>query len=456
MVQPIRELPPELPLSSLLKGYSLKNLGPWDCWRIWGKLFQYKFGVRYDVALQQYIGRYRNRNHNEFMFSGGGEMLSANTSFQFNDHALKGNQVKYLSKLIDTHGSGSVAYAILAMLYMWDKNWEENASLSYLSDNFDYWKPKEEVNIQSFTSLFEAYKEDVAADKKIDWGKELGRISIYPEETQSLTLCPLHNDTNPSLSINTKIYKWNCLAYCGGGYIPMLISRVLELPWHLIKNSPTPVIGKRTDKLKPKNNFVATRLLSEQHLILKEYNGVFKRDNLIKWGVKETMGGSLAIPIVNKGGERVGWQLRHNESDDKTFSKYQNIDFSVKEHLFGLYRVIPKNFLMLVEGPLDTICLTQHGFPSVAVMGANLYPSQLELLKAYNPKEICVAFDNDEAGEAGLKQALSMLKGSIKTISYIEFNPWDKDFNFVPITNVYHYIKNRLPISEFYKTPSEE
>lgn len=43
---------------------------------------------------------------------------------------------------------------------------------------------------------------------------------------QIIVLCPLHNDRNPSLSINLDKCVWHCFAGCGGGSLIRLYSEV--------------------------------------------------------------------------------------------------------------------------------------------------------------------------------------------------------------------------------------
>ena len=60
----------------------------------------------------------------------------------------------------------------------------------------------------------------------------------------------------------------------------------------------------------------------------------------------------------------------------------------------------------MTEGPLDAISLQLNGLNATCTQGSNLSRAQADQLK---DKQIIFAYDNDEAGKAGVVQARNMM-----------------------------------------------
>ena len=64
------------------------------------------------------------------------------------------------------------------------------------------------------------------------------------------------------------------------------------------------------------------------------------------------------------------------------------------------------DYIFLTEGPLDAISLQLNGLNATCTQGSKLSHAQTEQLKE---KQIIFAYDNDEAGRAGISQARRLL-----------------------------------------------
>lgn len=120
------------------------------------------------------------------------------------------------------------------------------------------------------------------------------------------------------------------------------------------------------------------------------------------------------FPIINTQGHVLGFGGRAmgnampkymNTSDTFVFNKRLGVYAAnlLKKHR-DLKRVI------LVEGYMDVVSLTQHGVEGVvATLGTALTPEQARLLKRFAP-EVWVAYDGDNAGQNAIMRALEIFE----------------------------------------------
>lgn len=94
--------------------------------------------------------------------------------------------------------------------------------------------------------------------------------------------------------------------------------------------------------------------------------------------------------------------------------------------MFALEKVTNHEFVCVTEGPLDTMWLWQNGYPSVAIFGANLSHTQIQLLSKIRTPELVLAFDNDDTGRKITKYAQEKLGDRFK-ISILDLKNYGKD-----------------------------
>lgn len=108
----------------------------------------------------------------------------------------------------------------------------------------------------------------------------------------------------------------------------------------------------------------------------------------------------IVIPARDYAARLVGITYRL-DFDEPGKPKYWHDNWKSSEHLYGfhLYRDVPVDALYLVEGQLDAQRMRQIGLAAVAVLGAVLHPTQVNLLHQYAQTDtLILAGDNDEAG----------------------------------------------------------
>ena len=79
--------------------------------------------------------------------------------------------------------------------------------------------------------------------------------------------------------------------------------------------------------------------------------------------------------------------------------------------------------------------LNQHGYSAVAVLGASVSPTQIDLISTLHPDEVVLALDNDEAGKKGMDKA-SIDMGNRFMLSYLKLPKQYKDVQEISNINV--------------------
>jgi len=119
----------------------------------------------------------------------------------------------------------------------------------------------------------------------------------------------------------------------------------------------------------------------------------------------------LIIPYMEKDKYLIYFQARNlsvmgvkylNPSREVTGKKSSDILFPYQDDA---------DYIFLTEGPLDAISLQINGVNATCTQGSQLSHAQADALKG---KQIIFAYDNDEAGAEGLKQARKLLLGKNK------------------------------------------
>lgn len=134
-------------------------------------------------------------------------------------------------------------------------------------------------------------------------------------------------------------------------------------------------------------------------------------------------GDRLMFPIRDTRGRIVGFGARSlGDSKPKYINSPETIIFNKGKTLYGLYEVLQQNRhidrLIVVEGYMDVIALTQHGISgAVAALGTACTTQHIQVLLRYS-KQIVFAFDGDVAGRKAawraLQNALPLVGAGIK------------------------------------------
>ena len=266
----------------------------------------------------------------------------------------------------------------------------------------------------------------------VDWATALTDIglSIPVGDSQISILCPFHQDTTESCSINIEKGVWICFAGCGQGHLKGFIADYKGWSYQQVRDFLDNYKGNYKDDL-----FDFTIVEEDKQLPEVEipytlgavppwiFSRDFTKKSMRKWQCGVTSRNGLVLPMFDKDERNVGWAIRQ----EKAIPKYlYSRGLQKSKILYGQHLITPSDTLCVTEGPLDTMWLDQLGFKSVAILGAIMSRKQQELLLTLPVKEIILCLDNDKAGTIGRDKALDMLRGKI-TLSYIKIPSEYKD-----------------------------
>lgn len=124
----------------------------------------------------------------------------------------------------------------------------------------------------------------------------------------------------------------------------------------------------------------------------------------------------VIFPIINTGGKVIGFGGRAIDPGDnpKYLNSAESKVFQKKNNLYGLnisrQSVGKEDYIILVEGYMDTIALYQSGVENVAAsLGTALTENQAKLIKRYT-RNVVLSYDADGAGRAAALRGLEILK----------------------------------------------
>jgi|TARA_R100001460_G_scaffold3030_1_gene9320 DNA primase len=266
----------------------------------------------------------------------------------------------------------------------------------------------------------------------IDWTQALLNLGIdVPVGTDEISiLCPFHDDTSESCSINLDKGVWICFAGCGQGGLKSFLQQYKDWDFRQVNQYLSDYKDLQSKKL-----FVQP--IVEEQGPLPEVNIPFKLGMVPKWifdrgfdkqSMKKWLCGispanGLIIPVKDNNFRTVGWITRQ----EKQIPKYLYSKGLKKSHiLFGQPYIRDSEYVCVTEGPLDAMWLNQLGFPAVALLGMSMSDKQRDLLLTLPTKELILCLDNDEAGQRGKKRAFDLLGNKIK-VSYINIPEGYKD-----------------------------
>ena len=253
-----------------------------------------------------------------------------------------------------------------------------------------------------------------------DWGRALveSGFDVPLNRIEFNINCPFHSDISPSLSINLNKGVWICHSFpedCGKGSIRFLLSKFLGIS--ILEAEKLAIGDINNDDVDYFSDFGVDdiEITEDVQLPIVDFpfdttqvpkwifNRGFTKDALLRWGCGlDAISGSLGVPIEDEDDRMVGWLKRQPNG---LIPKYlYSSGLKKSKILFGLnhfknnieYEV--ENCLFLTEGSLDTIWLSQHNYPSVALLGLFMSGAQERKLSKVNVEELILCLDNDKPG----------------------------------------------------------
>ena len=268
-----------------------------------------------------------------------------------------------------------------------------------------------------------------------------GPTELKRSGREFVTRCPWHDDRHPSLSVSPSRNRVHCFV-CGKGTdaIGWLQDRqgltfqeaVLELARRtgvtVAEGDPETqacfeqewrerraLMAQRTEQRQQFHQDLLQQL--EQGGAAAEYLHArrISPETARTWQLG-VAGGRLTIPLNDASGQTVGFCGRATGNQEP---KYRNstgdLLFQRNGLVFGLDQaaeaIRKQGTALLVEGPLDVIQLHQAGFThAVACLGTSVSDLQLQLLRRQGMKQLLIALDGDNAGQAATERLIEQLQ----------------------------------------------
>ena len=257
-------------------------------------------------------------------------------------------------------------------------------------------------------------------------------------------LCPYHEDSSPSFSINVRKGLFVCYACGAKGNMkdlskhlnvngpretPSTIEEVEEKLAELSK--PVDGIKKRVDASFWTSRYQiglywmdewAKRLPIMMGRTEHEKFGLDSKRDLFALGY-DNIKHELIIPIFDFNGSAESCVRRRLGDFDGPKYLYSK-GFKTSHHLYGAWQVKmdsgvgrPKH-VAIVEGTIDALAMWEVGIPAVALLGSNLSATQKKLLMALDAKSYVVMTDNDTAGKKARWQIENELSRTHCSVSH--------------------------------------
>ncbi|NCB31617.1 MAG: DNA primase [Clostridia bacterium] len=296
-------------------------------------------------------------------------------------------------------------------------------------------------------------------------------------------LCPFHNETAPSFSVDEQKQVYHCFGCKAGGSVIQFVMDIERLSYaeavaFLAEQCHMPLPEMQNDPNYEKRRSLKERLyLANQaaarlyHQLLWEPEGAPILQYLQHRGLSDSVirrfgiGASPTHSFLEKTLTVQGFTKEELvtaglllEKDGRTFDMFRNrAMFPIIDaygHVLGFggramgnampkylntsdtpafnkrYTVFAANLLrkakhlqraLLVEGYMDVVALAQFGVEGVAAtLGTALTPEQARLLSRYAP-EVHVAYDGDRAGQKAILRALDVMEQERIPIKVLDF-----------------------------------
>jgi len=266
----------------------------------------------------------------------------------------------------------------------------------------------------------------------IDWAQVLLDTGIdVPEDYDEFSIrCPFHDDGVASCSINIEKGLWICFAGCGQGSLKNFLRKYLDC--NGVELEKLLVDSQMDFSINFFDDLVATIEEREEFFMKADtskhpswiFDRGFSEETLKEWGCGTTEYNDLVIPIHDLQSNLVGSVTRRINAIPKyMYSK----GLKKSQVIFGAHKLTePKKYVCITEGSLDTMWLNQNGYPSVAILGATMSRSQLDILRSLRTEEYILCFDNDDAGQRAISKAMLDISTSFM-VSYIKMPKKYKD-----------------------------
>ena len=275
----------------------------------------------------------------------------------------------------------------------------------------------------------------------------------FEDAEEVKVLCPFHDDTRPSASVNTEKSVFHCLVCNTGlnehqfiaevnGISKLEASKVLQ---KLSEEDSDWLISEKAYLLS--NEKVVDALAKALHISKKTIDRLdlgLIQDNKLR--------DFIGIPVFYN---RVIMDVRrYNFLNHNGFPKIKSNKGAENGWVIPFDQWQKDKPTYIFEGEKDTILAQDRGLNAITLTGgANALPNEF-MMDAFKDQELIICYDNDEAGRSGSRQLYKHLHSIAKSIRYInigEVVKEDKEDFFDMIIKYEKTVEDflTLPLHEF-------
>ncbi len=244
--------------------------------------------------------------------------------------------------------------------------------------------------------------------------------------------CPVHGGDNPgAFVVNLSKNVWHCFTGCaGGGDVIELVRRMDRIPPAQIARYLSSLVGSSpvhypvpSPAAKPFRPFTRRLDLNPDTQFLEQkaiYPETARRFNAGAWNNPGFLKDCIGVRLHDPKGYPIGYAGRRlNLLDIKKYGKWKFPTRLPKSSLLYNYHRVRshmKRGLVVVECPWGVMRLAQLSIPAVALLGTNLSPIQLNLLR--NAPRIILMLDGDTAGKNAIRNIRKKLDSVLPIKSF--------------------------------------
>lgn len=239
-------------------------------------------------------------------------------------------------------------------------------------------------------------------------------------------LCPFHDDSSPSLSLNVNSGLWVCYGCGEKGNARQLAAKIA----HGHDTPPEQELDLDTIVAELEGEEKQYRYLDESYLDLFGLGHPYwterfgrKANSVVRqWGLGyDPITNAVTIPHRTRDGRLLG--VIRRKLDDTGPKYLYPKGFPKKDHLWGMWQV-RSNSVVLVEGALDAAAVWNSGAEAVAILGSMLSKEQVRVLEDSGTWAVVLFFDNDEAGRRATEVAKALLDNSGLLVYEVDWSKW--------------------------------
>lgn len=260
---------------------------------------------------------------------------------------------------------------------------------------------------------------DAVLDYESIYAREIPKAKIDGDRLTGL--CPFHEDSNPSLSVDLKTGCFHCFA-CGaeGNYI-----RFIAQKYGLgTKDAYKKILeenGLGTAKKAVSQTAGAASYSVAEYALAKRLPPDFLKSECRMEAGKDKVGPYLKIPYLREDGTEATFRKRYPKGAGRRFGwKYGSQGSLCPYGMWRMESIRDAGYAILVEGESDAQTLWVMGFPALGIPGATTF--QAEWCGSLAGLKLYLHLEPDRGGEAFYQQMMRKLSdggfaGEIRTMS---------------------------------------